>query len=68
MVSNFLLALVIILAVLILLTIIALYFPLRQAVKEKDKTSLVILSTASVLPLGVIGYIIYTIIFKLWGG
>ena len=68
MVSNFLLAIVIVLAVLILLTIIALYLPLRQAVKEKDKTSLVILSTASVLPLGVIGYVIYTVILKLWGG
>ena len=68
MVSNPLLALVIVLAVLILLTIIALYFPLRQAVKAKDKASLITLSTASVLPLGVISYIIYTIIFKLWGG
>ena len=68
MVSNSLLALAFVLAVLILLTILALYPPLRQAIKEKDKTSLIVLSTASVLPLGIIGYIIYTVILKLWGG
>ena len=68
MASNSLLALVFVLAVLILLTIIALYLPLRQAIKEKDKLSLVILSVSSVLPLGIIGYVIYTVILKLWGG
>lgn len=68
MASNSLLALVFVLAVLILLTIIALYLPLRQAIKEKDKISLIILSISSVLPLGVIGYVIYTVILKLWGG
>lgn len=68
MASNSLLALAFVLAVLILLTIIAFYPPLRQAVKEKDKTGLIVLSIASVLPLVLIGYVIYTIIFKLWGG
>lgn len=68
MANNSLLALVFVLAVLILLTIIALYLPLRQAIKEKDKISLIILSASSVLPLGVIGYVIYTVILKLWGG
>lgn len=68
MASNSLLALLFVLAVLILLTIIALYPPMRQAIKEKDKISLTILFISSVLPLCVIGYIIYTIIFKLWGG
>lgn len=68
MASNSLLALVFVLAVLILLTIIALYLPLRQAIKEKDKINLTILSASSVLPLGIIGYVIYTVILKLWGG